>query len=118
MNINAIQRHEAALDVLWAFFEVHHEQLSSATELLGGECAVQRLARVWIRLGQALSLETHLRRELTWLFELITLQGMGNGALCLDPSDSRVFELCLLADRFEVALKEADRKIYSGRLVA
>ncbi len=101
-----------SLALVRAFAAEHGEALCSASLLLGGPAAKRRCLRLLSRLREALSLVRPDVLDLIEIHRLLMLEHVGDPDreetarfVEIDPIDSRVHDLCLLADRLLELLK-------------
>lgn len=111
LNIDQ-NRHQSPLGLALRFAEDHRDALLNASELLGGPGAERRCMKLLDDLREAKTLTRRLRAELVDLHRLLVLDRIDDlesvEAACfaeMSPADSRVHDICLLADRLHDLLR-------------
>ena len=117
---------DPALALVRAFAAEHGEALCSASLLLGGPAAERRCLRLLARLRDADALARPDVLDLIGIHRLLMLEHVGDPDreetlrfAEIDPTDPRVYDLCLLADRLlgllEALAERGDRTAAAER---
>ena len=96
------------------FFDLGHD-LAEAASRLGGACGEAKVVACALQIEAASQMTNRIRRELTALHRLLSLDAVGDPD-CLetelfssfDPAGPEVEKICLLTDRLEGLIEEVD----------